>query len=720
MTLEMSEHSGQGNSEPEELALRPDAYTSGSFLKVHQGDIFQERYIVLEKLGFGTYCTVWLVHDSYKNCYLAMKVLSTECYNRGHDLFELDILEYLQDCTLDHPGRPHVSKLVDSFSEQTDIGIVLFILFDVLAETLHGFMRKIKHSQIGPWRIMKRFVKQLLLALDYAHKSGVIHTDIKSDNIMVQLPNDRVVSEYLDDIPKSKPKPVGNAEPAFLHWPNSNAELLHREHGINRACMLTIEPWEHSSTGMAGYYLSGMSSEEDLLDLNVTLVDWGLATWTGRHLDHPISSQLMKSPESLLGVSWDSKTDIWSLGVLILEMLSGWKPFVGEHTQQQYRYLTEEEREFQDADLAEERQRRWDEHQEMPQADGAKQAFVENESGYDFGMHLKEIATVIEPFPASLLERVKDKQMQWQLKSIFSEDGTVWGHEEEPYGAPLFRLEDFFASVPDCDDKEDLLNLLWKMMRVDPDDRYSAEELLEEPWLLDVVLDEEVITPPTPLPASLDKHDHEETYCDFTDALHEIVDPLDCDTYSDTSSDCSHSTHSDTSAHTNSTTLNLDYLIDLVACEDISKTDSDDDTVADMEIEISTTCTNALTRVDSRISDPNDGFVVDMDVGTSDSCARTTTPILEPLDDIFADVNDFVADIGVETFITPTTLTPEPLYENAAQPDINIAPIIKKSAPVAESTKTSSPSQEKAKSNAAKKNKNKNKKNKKGKRAAKR
>lgn len=53
----MYERSGQGNSEPEELAIRPDAYTSGSFLKVHQGDIFQERYIVLEKLGFGSKLT---------------------------------------------------------------------------------------------------------------------------------------------------------------------------------------------------------------------------------------------------------------------------------------------------------------------------------------------------------------------------------------------------------------------------------------------------------------------------------------------------------------------------------------------------------------------------------------------------------------------------------------------------------------------------------------
>lgn len=40
---------------------------------------------------------VWLVYDYYKIRYSAMKVLSTECYGSGYDLFELELLEQLQE-----------------------------------------------------------------------------------------------------------------------------------------------------------------------------------------------------------------------------------------------------------------------------------------------------------------------------------------------------------------------------------------------------------------------------------------------------------------------------------------------------------------------------------------------------------------------------------------------------------------------------------------------
>lgn len=39
--------------QPEEVAIRPDAYSGGFYFKIHMGDIYHERYIVVEKLGLG-------------------------------------------------------------------------------------------------------------------------------------------------------------------------------------------------------------------------------------------------------------------------------------------------------------------------------------------------------------------------------------------------------------------------------------------------------------------------------------------------------------------------------------------------------------------------------------------------------------------------------------------------------------------------------------------
>lgn len=38
----------------EELALRPNVYEDGLFLPIYIGDVYRGRYIVVEKLGYGS------------------------------------------------------------------------------------------------------------------------------------------------------------------------------------------------------------------------------------------------------------------------------------------------------------------------------------------------------------------------------------------------------------------------------------------------------------------------------------------------------------------------------------------------------------------------------------------------------------------------------------------------------------------------------------------
>lgn len=41
-------------------------YRPGGFHPVYVGDVYQDRYEVLSKLGYGGYSTVWLVRDQRK------------------------------------------------------------------------------------------------------------------------------------------------------------------------------------------------------------------------------------------------------------------------------------------------------------------------------------------------------------------------------------------------------------------------------------------------------------------------------------------------------------------------------------------------------------------------------------------------------------------------------------------------------------------------------
>jgi hypothetical protein len=60
----------QDSSEDEGM---PD-YKIGGYHPVHVGEILLDRYVIIQKLGWGHFSTVWLTKDLKYNSYVAMKV----------------------------------------------------------------------------------------------------------------------------------------------------------------------------------------------------------------------------------------------------------------------------------------------------------------------------------------------------------------------------------------------------------------------------------------------------------------------------------------------------------------------------------------------------------------------------------------------------------------------------------------------------------------------
>lgn len=102
-------------------------------------------------------------------------MLSAECYDGSQDIFELEVLERLRDSDPKHDGYRHIPKLVDSFNHLGPNGHHLCLVLEPMGENLSTFGTLFAKNQV-PNSIMQRFGQQLLLALDYAHRSGVIHT----------------------------------------------------------------------------------------------------------------------------------------------------------------------------------------------------------------------------------------------------------------------------------------------------------------------------------------------------------------------------------------------------------------------------------------------------------------------------------------------------------------------------------------------------------------
>jgi len=66
----------------------------------------------------------------------------------------------------------------------------------------------------------------------------------------------------------------------------------------------------------------------------VKLVDLGNACWVEKHFTDDIQTRQYRSPEVILGATWSTPVDIWSMGCMVFELLTGdllFEPQSGKH-----------------------------------------------------------------------------------------------------------------------------------------------------------------------------------------------------------------------------------------------------------------------------------------------------------------------------------------------------------------------------------------------------
>ncbi len=82
-------------------------------------------------------------------------------------------------------------------------------------------------------------------------------------------------------------------------------------------------------------------------DGHVTIMDFGLALLADRskltRLDETMGTVTYMSPEQTYGMELDHRTDVWSLGVVIYEMVTGQRPFKGHYDKAVMYSITNEE-----------------------------------------------------------------------------------------------------------------------------------------------------------------------------------------------------------------------------------------------------------------------------------------------------------------------------------------------------------------------------------------
>ena len=124
------------------------AYGSGGFHPVQIGDIFNGRYQVIRKLGFGTTSTSFRLRvlKFRQNRAVALKVTTTRA-----GTVELDNLLRYKAISPEHPGQSHLPELLDHFQHTGINGTHTCLVFELLGQNIGLFCRRLfSRNQLPP------------------------------------------------------------------------------------------------------------------------------------------------------------------------------------------------------------------------------------------------------------------------------------------------------------------------------------------------------------------------------------------------------------------------------------------------------------------------------------------------------------------------------------------------------------------------------------------
>lgn len=226
------------------------------------------RYRISKVLGHGTFGKVVEANEVSQKDPVAIKIIRSVPKYREAAKQEVRVLRTLR--ANDPTSKYRCLNMRDCFEFHKHVCIVT----DLLGPSLFDFLKSNGYAPF-PFMQIQNIAKQILTSVAFFHDLNIIHTDLKPENILLR---DAAASSHTFTR-------VVKAPPTCANRFGTTRQVL-------KSC-------------------------------DVKIIDFGSAAFADDKKATVVSTRHYRAPEAVLGLEWSFSCDMWSVGCILIELLTG-------------------------------------------------------------------------------------------------------------------------------------------------------------------------------------------------------------------------------------------------------------------------------------------------------------------------------------------------------------------------------------------------------------